>query len=99
MIKLELELDSYLTTLFEFGKDFQDMKFSILQWRKEHSTQFSIIAIIAKEIIATSASTVTVEQVFSARGSILIKLVRVMSPESVEVQACLDNWIKAALRQ
>jgi len=51
------ELYSYLTTPFEFGEDFQDIKFPILQWWKEHSTQFSITSIIAKQILATPVST------------------------------------------
>ena len=68
---LNSELDSYLITSFKFGEDFQDIKISILQWWKEHSTQFSIMIIIAKPIVATSVSTIAVEQAFSVRESIL----------------------------
>jgi len=89
------ELDSYLTTSFEFGDDFQDKKFPILQWWKEHSTQFSIMAIIAKQILASSVSTVTVQQAYNAGGSILDQTCLSMSPDLVEAQACLDDWTKA----
>ena len=95
------KLDSYLTTSFEFGEDFQDIKFSIPQWWKEHSTQFSIMAIIAKQNLATLVSTVAVEQTFSAgrSRSILDQIYSSMSSNLVETQACLDDWTKAALNQ
>ena len=92
------ELESYLTTSFEFDKDFQDIKISILQWWKEHSTQFSVIAIIAKQILVMSVPTVVVEQAFSVRGVSWTKTVRVCPPDSMEVQTCLDDWTKITLR-
>ena len=66
---------------------------------EEHSTQFSIMTIIAKQILATPMSTVTVQQAFSTEESILGQTRSSMSPNSVEAQACLDDWTKAALRQ
>ena len=56
------------------------------------------MAIIAKQILAMPVSTVAVEQTFSA-GGILDQTCSSMSPDSVEAQACLDDWTKAMLRQ
>ena len=39
------------------------------------------------------------EQALSTERSILVQTRSSMSPESVEAQACRDDWIKAALRQ
>ena len=52
------ELQSYLTTTFEFV-DSPD--FDILQWWKEHQRHFPILAVMAKQILVTPMSTVAVE--------------------------------------
>ena len=44
-------------------------------------------------------STVTVEQQFSAGGNILDPTRSSMSPDSIEAQACLNDWTKAEFRQ
>ena len=84
------ELKSYLTTSFEFV-DTHD--FDLLQWWKEHQRQFSILAIISKQILKTSILTATVEQEFNAGGNMLD------ATRSFLSQACLDNWTKAQYRQ
>ena len=44
-------------------------------------------------------STVVVEQEFSASGNILDKRRSIMSPKSIQVQVCVDDWTKAQHRQ
>ena len=56
------------------------------------------MAKIAKQILACPVSTVAVEQAFSAGGNILDETRSNMTPESLEVQACVDDWTKAAIR-
>ncbi|KAK3229790.1 hypothetical protein Dsin_001671 [Dipteronia sinensis] len=90
------ELDRYLQTNHEF---LEDSEFSIQVWWKNHEKVFPILAIIAKQILGTPVSTVAVEQEFSAGGNILEPRRSVLCPQSLEAQACVDDWTKAKFRQ
>ena len=57
------------------------------------------MAIIAKQILGTPVSTVAVEQEFSAGENILDPRRSAMSPQSLEIQACVNDWTKAKYRQ
>ena len=57
------ELDTYLTTVFEFG---DDADFQILKWWKRHKPTFSTLTIVAKQLLAVPALTVVVKQAFSS---------------------------------
>ncbi|KAK2638476.1 hypothetical protein Ddye_026271 [Dipteronia dyeriana] len=50
-------------------------------------------------ILATPASTVAIEQQFSAGGNILDARRLFWSPESIQVQVCVDDWTNADYRQ
>ncbi|KAI9154601.1 hypothetical protein LWI28_028654 [Acer negundo] len=89
------ELDRYLEDTHEFLEE----KFSLQVWWKTHQQDYLILAIIAKQILGTPVSTVAVEQEFSAGGNILEPRRSVMSPQSLEMQACVDDWTKAEYRQ
>ncbi|KAI9170261.1 hypothetical protein LWI28_025182 [Acer negundo] len=89
------ELDRYLEDTHEFLEE----KFSLQVWWKTHQLDYPILAIIAKQILGTSVSTLAVEQEFSAGGNILEPRRSVMSPQSLEMQACVDDWTKAKYRQ
>ncbi|KAK3221950.1 hypothetical protein Dsin_008975 [Dipteronia sinensis] len=93
------ELESYLSTSFGFIEDTEDKKFDILHWWKEHERYFPILAMIAKQILSTPVSTVAVEQQFSAGGNILDPRRSLMSPKSLQIQACVEDWTKAQNRQ
>ena len=54
---------------------------------------------MAKQILATLVSTVTVEQQFSVGGNILDPTRSSMSPDSIEAQSWLDDWTKTVFRQ
>ena len=82
------ELQSYLTTTFEFV---DSLNFESLQWWKEYQRYFPILAVMAKQILATPVSTVAVEQQFSAGGNILDANRSFMSQDSIEIQVCLDD--------
>ena len=92
-----MEFDTYLMTSFELGEH-AATSFPILQWWKDHTEQFPILASIAKEVLASPVSTVAVEQAFSAGGDILDDSRYSMTPESLEAQACLDDWTRAERR-
>ena len=63
------------------------------------SENYSILSLIAKQILATLASILAVEQAFSASGSILDEIRSRLSLESQEIQARVGNWTKAEYRQ
>ncbi|KAK2645995.1 hypothetical protein Ddye_021190 [Dipteronia dyeriana] len=92
------EIETYHSTNFEFIGDNDVDKFDILHWWREHEKHFPILSIIAKQILATPVSTVTVEQEFSAGGNILDARRSLLSPESNQVQVCVDDWTKAGYR-
>ena len=48
-----------------------------------------------KQILAISVSTVVLEQEFSAGDNILDATRSFLSLDSIQVQACVDDWIKA----
>ncbi|KAK3204376.1 hypothetical protein Dsin_018422 [Dipteronia sinensis] len=69
-------------------------KSDILHWENEHERYFPILAMIAKRILSTSVSTVAVEQEFSACGNILDTRRSFLSPQSIQMQASIDDWNK-----
>ncbi|KAK2655005.1 hypothetical protein Ddye_008057 [Dipteronia dyeriana] len=93
------ELESYLGASFEFIEYAEDKKFDILHWWNEHEKYIPILAMIAKQIFSTPVSTVAVEQQFSAGGNILDSRRSLLSPKSIQIQACVDDWTKAEYRQ
>ncbi|EFH61806.1 hypothetical protein ARALYDRAFT_479822, partial [Arabidopsis lyrata subsp. lyrata] len=54
---------------------------------------------IAKDVFSSPVSTVSVERAFSMGGQILDETRSRMSPDSLEAQACLDDWTRAEYRQ
>ncbi|KAK3211738.1 hypothetical protein Dsin_016444 [Dipteronia sinensis] len=84
---------------FEFIGDGDEENFDILHWWRDHERHFPILAIITKQILGTSVSTVAVEHEFSAGGNILDPRHSLLSPESIQVQVCVDDWTKAQNKQ
>ncbi|KAK2651773.1 hypothetical protein Ddye_011629 [Dipteronia dyeriana] len=70
------ELDQFLEANHVFLED----KFSIQGWWKDYEQEYPILAIIAKQILGTTVSTVAVEQEFSACGNILESRRSVLCP-------------------
>ena len=57
------------------------------------------MATIAKNIFSTPVSTMAVEQEFSAGGNILDERRSCLTPKSLQIQVCVDDWTKAQYRQ
>jgi hypothetical protein len=93
------EFDIYLTTIFEFGENSAGKEFPVLEWWHRHENTFPTLALLAKQILAVPISTVSVERAFSAGGNILDDTRSSMNPESLEAQTCMEDWVKASLRQ
>lgn len=65
------ELDIYLITMFEFGDSNTGVDFEVIDWWKRHADTFSVLSIIARQILVVPASTTAVERAFSSEGNIL----------------------------
>ena len=63
-----------------------------------HQSQYSILAMIAKDVLSSPVSTVSIERAFNMGGQILDETRSRMSPDSLEAQACLDDWTRAGYR-
>lgn len=92
------EAEIYLNTEFVF-LDNDDNNLDVLQWWKDHEKNFPILSIIAKQIFGTPASTVAVEQEFSAGGNMLDETRSRMTPQSIEIQVCTSDWGLAKIRE
>ncbi|KAK0591921.1 hypothetical protein LWI29_010286 [Acer saccharum] len=57
------------------------------------------MAMIAKNIFSTPVSTVAVKQEFSAGGNILDERRSCLTPKTLQIQVCVDDWTKAENRQ
>ncbi|KAL6543000.1 hypothetical protein OROHE_010520 [Orobanche hederae] len=66
---------------------------NLLKWWAKRSTIFPVVATIAKEILAVPASTVSVEQAFSVGGYILDERRSRLTPQNLEAQALLNDWM------
>ncbi|KAL6542325.1 hypothetical protein OROMI_023927 [Orobanche minor] len=94
------ELENYLTTsdlgALERGPGGNN---NLLKWWTKRSTIFHVVATIAKEILTVLASTIFVEQAFSVGGYILYERRSRLTPQNLEAQTLLNDWVKAELRQ
>jgi hAT family C-terminal dimerisation region len=97
------ELESYLSTAFEYGtlgeNEEGDSNFDILSWWAQRKALYPITHIIAKEVLAVPASTVSVEQAFSEGGYILDKRRSSITPDNLEAQCLLHDWVNADRRK
>ncbi|KAL2931380.1 putative AC transposase, partial [Bienertia sinuspersici] len=73
-------IGEYLTYQFETEENFH-----IIQWWKNHSSKFPVLARIAKDILAIPASTIASESAFSAGRRVLDEKRSRLSSESIEM--------------
>ncbi|KAK2657797.1 hypothetical protein Ddye_010849 [Dipteronia dyeriana] len=92
------EIKTYHSTNFEFIEDSDVDQFDILHWWRQHQKHFPILSIIVKQILVTPVSTVTVDQEFNAGENILDARRSLLSPESIQVQVCVDDDFKLNFR-
>ena len=65
-----------------------DDTFDILHWWKMHATKYPVLAHIARDVLATPASTVASESAFSTRGRIITDHRTRLSGSTVEALIC-----------
>ncbi|KAL2941044.1 putative AC transposase [Bienertia sinuspersici] len=83
----------YLTYQFETEENFH-----IIEWWKNHSSKFPVLARIAKDILAIPASTIASESAFSAGRRVLDEKRSRLSSESIEMCVCKKDWDQAEKR-
>ncbi|KAJ8404742.1 hypothetical protein AAFF_G00336050 [Aldrovandia affinis] len=65
-----------------------------LQWWSAHTVVYGKLAHIAQRYLATPASTVPCERLFSLAGHIVQKKRSSLSSENVNKLVCLSNWLR-----
>lgn len=90
------EYQDYLNTCFNFD---DNVEFDILDWWKRLAPKYPTLVKIVQQIMAVPASTVAVEQAFSRGGNILGHNRTQLKPEKLEMQVCIQDWIRAAKRK
>ncbi|KAJ0988890.1 hypothetical protein J5N97_007246 [Dioscorea zingiberensis] len=85
------ELDRYL----EDGIFPRKNDFDILKWWMVNETKYPTLARIARDVLATPASIVASELVFSSGGRVLNDFRSSLSCETLEAVVCTQDWIRA----
>jgi hypothetical protein len=88
-VKSELEI--YL----EEGVNLYDvrLKFSALDWWKANTSKYPILSKVAKDILSTLISTVTLESTFSAGGGVIDPYRASLSTKTVQMLLCGADWV------
>ncbi|XP_037483250.1 zinc finger BED domain-containing protein RICESLEEPER 2-like [Triticum dicoccoides] len=74
-------------------------KLDILKWWEIHCPKYPVLAAIARDMLAVSASTVPAEAAFSNAGRIITEQRSSLTPSTVETLMCLEDWYRATARQ
>ena len=75
-----------------------DDEFDIMQWWHEHKLTYSILPVLAKDILTVPVSTISSESTFSLTGRIIEERRRRLNPETVEALTCIKDWENAETR-
>lgn len=105
------KLSAFLNEISEVDQDKSDLEkycsaslvrwpegeyFDILSWWKTHGSQYPILTMVARDVLAIPASTVASESAFSAAGRVVDKYRSRLDPEVVEALICTKDWIRAS---
>ncbi|XP_024027613.1 zinc finger BED domain-containing protein RICESLEEPER 2-like [Morus notabilis] len=85
------DVDKYLTDPME---DPTRSNFNVLDWWKNNATNYKVLSLVAKDILAILVSTVASEA-FSTGGRILDPFRSSLSPKMVEALICTQNWLRS----
>ncbi|KAJ9553289.1 hypothetical protein OSB04_017334, partial [Centaurea solstitialis] len=70
-------------------------KFEILAWWKKNKARFPVMAAMARDILAISASTVASKSAFSTEGRVLNAFRSPLTPRLVEALICSQNLLRS----
>ena len=84
------DLDIYLSeTVIE-----DDRPFDILRWWKINADRFSILSILARDVLIVPISTMASESAFSIGGRVLDCFRSSLTPKLVEALICSQDWLR-----
>ena len=87
-------IDRYLLDAIE--RD-DDENFDILNWwRVNGAYKYPILALIARDILAISVSTIASESCFSTSERIIDSFHYSLSPKMLEALICTQNWLRGS---
>ena len=86
------ELERYLE---EYPEKFI-IEFDILSWWKVNSLRFPVLSMVAKDDLAIQASSVASESAFSTGGRTLDKFRSSLTPITVEILICCQDWLRSS---
>ncbi|XP_025070967.1 zinc finger BED domain-containing protein 1 [Alligator sinensis] len=67
-----------------------------LEWWSKHEGAYESLAYLARKYLATPATAVPCERLFSLSGDIVNKKRAALSPENVNQLVCLSDWLKCS---
>ncbi|KAH0776082.1 hypothetical protein KY290_007493 [Solanum tuberosum] len=93
-ITVKTELQKYLAE----ENEVESKNFNILSWWKINSPRFSVLAEMARDVLAIPTSSVASECAFSTGGRILDSFRSSLTPKLVQTLVCLQDWIRSESR-
>ena len=76
-----------------------DDTFAILHWWKENAHSMPILSLVARDVLAAPASTVSSESAFSSGGRVINDHRHSLKEETVEACVCIKDWRDAEVRR
>jgi hAT family dimerisation domain. len=73
------------------------VSFDLLEFWKHRETEYPVLSKIAKDFLASPATAVKVERVFSRAGLLLPGERQSMAPETISKVMCVDYWSRGIL--
>ena len=91
-VECKSELDQYL---LEASVDPEIEGFDILDWWRMNSSRYRILSQVAHDVLAIPVSTIASKFAFSIGGHVLDPFRSSLSPNTVEVLICTQNWLRS----
>ncbi|XP_042972009.1 zinc finger BED domain-containing protein RICESLEEPER 2-like [Carya illinoinensis] len=85
------ELERYLLENLEIPMG----SFEILIWWKVNSTKYSVLPLMARDILVIPITIVTSESALSIGGHVLDPFRSSLAPRTVEALVCSQNWLES----
>ncbi|CAN6338019.1 unnamed protein product [Urochloa humidicola] len=87
---------SELTRYLDDKREKRSKEFNILDYWKRSSSNYPVLSMLAKDVLAVPASTVPSESAFSTGGRIIDPLRCSLSTNTVEALICAQSWLHVA---
>ncbi|KAM3338049.1 zinc finger BED domain-containing protein RICESLEEPER 2-like [Capsicum galapagoense] len=88
---VKTELQKYLNE----ANEGETKNFNVLSWWKIHSSRFSILAEMARDVLSIPISSVASECAFSTGGRIFDSFRSSLTPKLVQILVYLQDWIRS----